>query len=148
MKSVAAGTTSGCVLWVITFCVLSSCLFPMATFVGGFSTTLTADFVADTVGPFLCPEGSTAEIITFQTTTTDEYGTEHPATGYEMQCVDSSGTIVREPSPDYAFYWIGLLSAGSFILAAVLALLFAAPIGGFVMYLGRRLRSTPAASPG
>ena len=140
MKSVAAGTTSGCVLWLIAFCVLSTCLFPVATFVGGFSTTLSADFVATVIGPYLCPENSTGEIITYQTTSTDEYGTEHPATGFAMQCVDASGNIVREPSADYAFYWIGLLSVASFVAAAVLGFLFAAPIGGLVTHLMGRFR--------
>ena len=115
------------------------CLFPVAAFVGGFSTTVTADFVASTIGPFICPEESTAEIITFQTTTTDEFGNEHPATGYEMQCVDSSGNIVREPSPDYAFYWIGLLSVVSLVAAALLAFVLSAPIGALIAYIGRRL---------
>jgi hypothetical protein len=140
MKSVAAGTTSGCVLWLIAFCVLSSCLFPVATFIGGFSSTLTADSVAGIMGPYLCPENSTAEIITFQTTSVDEFGNEQPATGYEMQCVDANGTIVREPSPDYAFYWIGLLAVVGLVAAAVLGFLFAAPIGGLVMRWSGRMR--------
>ena len=144
MKSVAAGTTSGCVLWLIAFCVLSSCLFPVATFIGGFSSTLAADTVAGIMGPYLCPEGSAAEIITFQTTTTDEFGNEQPATGYEMQCVDSSGNIMREPSPDYAFYWVGILAVVGLVAAAVLGFLFAAPVGGLVMRWSGRWRRASA----
>jgi hypothetical protein len=140
MKSVAAGTTSGCVLWLIAFCVLSTCLFPVAMFVGGFSSTLQADFVAGLMEPYLCPENSTAEIITFQTTTTDEFGNQQPATGYEMQCVDANGTIVREPSPDYAFYWLGLLAVVGLVAAAVLGFFFAAPIGALVTHLMGRFR--------
>jgi hypothetical protein len=142
MKSVAAGTTSGCVLWLIAFCVLSACLFPAATFIGGFSSTITADFVAGIMGPLLCPENSTAEIITFQTTSVDEFGNERPATGFEMQCVDAGGNIVREPSPDYAFYWVGILAVVGLAAAAVLGFFFAAPIGGLVTYVGSRFRRT------
>lgn len=144
MKSVAAGTTSGCVLWLIAFCILSACLFPVIMFVGGFSTTLSADFVAGVVGPYLCPENSTGEIITYQTTSRDEFGTEHPATGFAMQCVDANGNIVREPSADYGFYWIAALAVLSLVAAAVLGFFFAAPIGGLVTYVGSRLRRTSA----
>ena len=140
MRSATTGTASGCIVLILAFGVLVICLCPTAMFVGGFSTTLTADFVAGVMGPYLCPEGSTGEIITYATTTTDDFGNRQPATGYAMQCVDAAGNIVREPSPDYAFYWIGLLVVASVILSALLAFALAAPMGALVAYLSRRGR--------
>jgi hypothetical protein len=138
MKSASAGAASGCIVWFLVFGILFLCLCPTSMFVGGFSATAQSDFVARTLGPYLCPEGSTAEIITFATTSTDEFGNQHPATGYAMQCVDASGVIVRESSPDYAFYWLGLLVVGSLVLSALLAFLFAAPDGALVSVLVNR----------
>lgn len=129
MKSTAVGTTSGCVIWILAFGLVSICLCPMAAFIGSLSTTLGADTVVGIMGPYLCPEDSTADVITFQTTTTDEYGNSEPATGYEMRCLDANGNVVQEGSPNYAFYWIGLLMLVSLLVSAGLAFLVAAPLG-------------------
>jgi len=98
--------------------------------------------VAGFMEPYLCPDNSTADIITFDTTTTDEFGNETPATGYEMQCVDAAGNVVRAGSPDYAFYWVGLLALASLIVSGGVAFLVAAPLGAFIAR--RRSRSTAA----
>jgi len=129
MKSLTVGAASSCLTWFVVFGVISMCLCPAATFIGGFSSTLQAEGVAQFMEPYLCPANSSAEIITFQTTSRDEFGNDQPATGYEMQCVDANGNIVRAPSPDYAFYWVGLLAVGSIGAAGLLALLLAAPVG-------------------
>lgn len=114
---------------------------PAASFIGGFSSTLGADFVARALEPFLCPEGSTAEIVTSPTTMRRD-GREVSAINYEMQCVDANGTIVRAPSQDYAYYWVGLLMMGSLGLSGLLALLLAAPLGALVMRLAFRKAGT------
>ncbi len=145
MKPAATGAVSGCVLWVVVFGMLSLCLCPMAMFVGVFASTLQAEAVAQILEPYLCPEGSASEIITFATTSRDEYGNERSATGYEMQCVNADGVVVREPSADYAFYWLGLLGVGSLVLAAVLAVLFAAPAGALTTYLVNHFRKSNTA---
>jgi hypothetical protein len=116
-------------LWLLLFGVLFSCLCPSTMFVGVFASTLQADVVAGIVDDYLCPEGSTGEIITYlvipRRNTTD----------YEMQCVTAGGEIVRAPSPDYAFYWLGALAVGVSILAIILALLLMIPAG---VWIGRR----------
>ena len=132
MKSVAAGTTSGCVVWLLGFFFLMICLCPAAAGIGGVSSTVGADGVARIMGPLLCPADGTAEIITYQTTSTDEFGNTGPATGFAMQCVADDGAVVRAPSSDYAFYWVGLLVLGSIALASVAALILAAPLGGWI----------------
>ena len=142
MKPIAAGTTSGCLVWLLLFAVLLTCLCPVAFFVAGFSSTLGADTVAGVVGPYLCPANSSAEIITYQTTSQDDFGNSSPATGYAMQCVAADGAIVRAASSDYAFYWTGLLVGGSLIIAAAAALLLAAPLGGLVARFTQRRRGT------
>ena len=136
MKPAASGTVSGCLVWIIAFVVLLTCLVPTAMGVAGVTSTVSGEFVARALQPYLCPDGSTAEIVTHQTTSTDEFGNESPATAYEMQCVDSGGNIVREPSPDYAFIWIGVLGAVGLALSAVLAFVLAAPAG---VLIGRLL---------
>jgi hypothetical protein len=94
---------------------------------GGISSTVGGDFVARTLTPILCPDESHGEIITFATTSRDEFGNETPSTGYEMQCVDASGNITREPSPDYAFVWMAILLGMGLLLAALTALFLVAP---------------------
>lgn len=98
-------------------------------FVGVFATTLKADAVAGIVDDYLCPEGSAGEIVTYlvipRRNTTD----------YEMQCVTADGEIVREPSPDYGFYWLGSLAVAVIFLAGLLALFLMIPAG---VWIGRR----------
>lgn len=144
MKATAVGTTSGCVIWILAFGLVSLCLCPMAAVVGTLSTTLGADSVAGIMGPYLCPANSTADIETFETTTTDEFGNLEPATAYEMRCLDAEGNVVREGSPDFAFYWVGLLMLVSLVLAGGLAFLVAAPLGAFIAR--RSGRAKPASN--
>ncbi|MBK8904928.1 MAG: hypothetical protein IPM53_27360 [Anaerolineaceae bacterium] len=144
MKATAVGTTSGCVIWILAFGLVSLCLCPIAVVIGTLSTTLGADTVAGILGPYLCPDESTAEVVTFQTTTTDEFGNLEPATGYELQCVNAAGDVVQEGSPDFAFYWVGLLMLVSLVVAAGLAFLVAAPLGAFIAR--RSSRAKPASN--
>lgn len=135
MKSATTGAVSGCVVWMIVFCVLSACLLPVAMPVGSFAIELSPDFVTDILGPYLCPQDSTAEIVTRQVT-----GVRTPTTSYNMQCVDSNGNVVKEPSPDFAFIWLGILAITGLILSALIAFLLAAPAGVLIVNLSNRLR--------
>jgi hypothetical protein len=141
MKTLASRSAPGCLIWLLLFGLISSCVLPAAIFVGGFSSALSDDFIARTLGPLLCPAESTAEIISYDTTSVDEFGNTVPATGYEMRCVDDAGRVVRGPSPAYAFYWIGLVALASLVVSGLLALLLAAPAGAL---LNRLLRRPPS----
>lgn len=143
MKATAVGTTSGCVIWILAFGLVSLCLCPIAAAIAGLSSTLAADSVAELMGPYLCPEDSTADVVTFQTTITDDSGSEEAAVGYEMRCVDAAGTVVRESSPDYAFYWVGILILISLVVSGGLAFLVAAPLGAFIARRNGRSTATP-----
>ena len=102
------------------------------------------DFAARTIGRFECPQGTTARIHTFSTTSTDDYGSEHPATGFELQCVDASGVVVKTDPVVFAFIWIGIGSAIGLVLSAVLAFALAAPAGVLLgRVLGRYLQGSP-----
>ena len=57
MKSATTGTISGCIIWIIVFCLISSCLMPIAMFIGGFTSV--TDFAMQTVGQFICPGDTT-----------------------------------------------------------------------------------------
>src|SRR5687768_861503 len=129
MKSASTGSLSGCIVWVIVFGLVSMCLCPISMAVAGVTSAVSADFVAQTVGPLLCPADTTPEIHTFETTMTDENGFESPATGYEMYCVDENGELVQNAGPTYAFVWVGLLGLVALVASALLAFLLAAPAG-------------------
>lgn len=127
MKSATTGTISGCVVWVIVFGVLSLCIFPVATVIGGFSSA--SGFAMQVMGPFICPDGSTAQSYSYATTTTDENGNRQASTAYVLQCVDANGEIVKEDPVVYAFVWIGVMVVFGLILAAILSFVLAAPAG-------------------
>lgn len=127
MRSATTGTISGCVVWIIVFCALSTCIFPVAAAIGGI--TAASDFTMKTLGPYICPEGSTAQSYSYDTTTTDDYGNSQPATAYVLQCIDANGEIVKEDPVGYAFVWIGILALAGFIIAALLSFALAAPAG-------------------
>jgi hypothetical protein len=138
MKNARGKFAVGCFIWMALCALLSACIFPVAMMTGGISSTLGGDFVAQTLTPVICPDGSTGEIVTFATTTHDEYGNEQPATGYEMQCVDAGGNITREPSPDYAFIWLGFLAGAGVLGTAIIAFILAIPASMLInKFLGR-----------
>lgn len=132
MKSAATGTASGCLIWILAFGLVSLCLCPLTMAIAGVSAAIRAQSVATILEPYLCPENSTAEISTYQTTITDDSGSESAATAYEMECIDAAGNVVRESSPDYAFYWVAVLAVGSLILSGLAAFLVAAPLGAYI----------------
>lgn len=132
MKSAKTGTVSGCILWILVFGILCMCLFPVTMVIGSITSTVTGDSVAHILGPGLCPAGSTAEIFTYETTTSDENGFETPSTAFEMRCIDDNGDIVKDLGPTYAFIWTGILGGIGLILSAVLAFLLAAPAGALI----------------
>lgn len=138
MKPAATGTLSGIVVWFVVLGVAFMCLCPAAIVTGAVSTALGADSVAGLLEPYLCPEGSSSEIISYQTTSIDEFGNETPTTAYEMQCVGAGGAITRAPSANFAFYWMGALAAGGLIVSAGLAFLLAAPAGVLIGSIMRR----------
>ncbi|MEW6406544.1 MAG: hypothetical protein AB1649_32570 [Chloroflexota bacterium] len=127
MNKTGSRSALGCLAWLAACVLLTICCAPVAMIGGSISSTAGGDFVARTLTPILCPDGSHGEIVTFATTSHDEFGNEHPATGYEMQCVDASGVITRGPSPDYAFVWMLVLMGSGLIFSAVAAFLLVAP---------------------
>lgn len=141
MQSRSTGFASSCLLWLILFGVLVSCLCPSAMFIGGFAATLQADSVAGIVEPYLCPEGSRAEIVTYKVIP------RRNSYDYELQCVAANGDIIREPSPDYAFYWLAALVVGVVILASVLALLLTVPVGVLIARRGSRPQAAQSLKP-
>lgn len=130
MKSATTGTISGCIIWFIVFCLISSCLIPAALFIGGFTSV--TDFAMQTVGQFICPEGTTVGHRTYETTSTDQYGNRQPSTAYVLQCLDANGEVVQEDPVGYAFIWMGSLVVIGSIIAGGLALVLAAPAGALI----------------
>jgi len=140
MKSATTGTISGCIVWVVVFGFLSLCIFPVASVIGGFTSA--SRFAMQVMGPFICPDGSTAQSYSYATTTTDEFGNRQPSTAYVLQCVNVNGEIVKEGPVVYAFAWIGIIALIGFILAALLSFALAAPAGVLIGRLFNKVQKT------
>jgi hypothetical protein len=144
MKSAQAGTISGCIVWIIAIGVITSCVLPIFVVIG--SVTSFSRFAVTTTGNFICPDGTTPESYSFETTTTDEFGNIEPATGVSLRCVDQSGTVVKEDPVGYAFLWVGIFALIGLIVSVGLAFLFAAPIGVLVGRLFNRSQKSNIAA--
>jgi len=138
MKSATTGTLSGCIVWVIVFGAISLCIFPVAMLIGGFTSI--SDLAMRTLGPYICPDGSTAQSYSYATTTTDEFGNRQPSTAYVLQCVDSNGKVVKEDPVMYAFIWMGVIATIGLVIAALLSIALAAPAGVLIARLFSRNR--------
>jgi hypothetical protein len=136
MKSTTTGAVSGCIVWVIVFAVISSCLLPAAMMIGGFTSA--SNFAIDFTGQFLCPQGTKPVSYSYATTTTDEYGNRQPSTAYELHCIDASGEVVKEDPIAFAFLWIGIVAVIGLTIGAILAFLLAAPAGVLIARLFKR----------
>jgi hypothetical protein len=100
--------------------------------IGGFTST--SGFAMQVMGPYICPEGSTAQSYSYATTTTDENGNSQPSTAYVLQCVDANGEVIKEDHVVYAFAWIAIIALAGLVIAALLSFALAAPAG---MLIGR-----------
>ena len=140
MKNAKTGAASGCVVWIIVFGILSFCFFPAAMMIGGFTSV--TNFAMETVGTFICPEGTVGRSYSYATTTTDEFGNSQPSTAYELHCMDSNGEVVKEDPVLYAFLWTGSIVVIGLVIAALLALALAAPAGVLIARILDRNKKT------
>lgn len=124
------GVAVGCIVWVLLFSAVGACLVPVGMMTAGFTSQ--TDFVVETVGGSMCPEGTKPGLYTYATTIRDERGVDMPATGSELICLDANGETVVNLGPTYAFVWTGVLGLAGLLLAAVFAILLAGPAGVFV----------------
>jgi len=142
MKNTGTTAVSGCLIWFILISIVGTCVMPV--FFVAASLSSFSEFAIQTTGGWLCPEGTTPQRHTYPTTSTDEYGNSHPATGYSLHCVDASGEVVKEDLVLYAFIWIGVLSLIGMIVSAVICFIFAVPGGMLVTKLLEKLKSPKA----
>ena len=140
MKAAKTGTISGCIVWIIVFGILSTCILPAAMVIGGFTSV--SNFAMQTLATIICPNGTTAESYSYATTTTDEFGHSQPSTAYELHCVDANGVVVKKDPILYAFLWIGIIAAIGLVIAALLAFTLAAPAGVLIAKLFNRGQKT------
>lgn len=120
-----AGTLSGCIVWIVSVIVIASCILPISVVIGSISSF--SQSAIDITGSYLCPEGTTPERYSYQTTTTDEFGNTQPSSAYELHCVDSSGDVVKEDPIVYSFLWIGVIALAGLVVSGILAVALAAP---------------------
>ena len=145
MSKTTTTAVSGCLIWFFLISIIGSCVLPVFVVIGSISSF--SDFAINTTGGWLCPEGTTPKRHTYATTSTDEFGNRHPATGYSLQCVDNTGTVVKEDPVGYAFIWIGIWAGVGIILTAVLCFVFAVPGGMLVTKFLEKIRSPRASQP-
>src|SRR5690242_14871842 len=139
MKHTGTTAVSGCLIWFILISIVGTCVMPVFMAIG--SITSFSDFAIQTTGGWTCPENTTPRTYTYSTTSTDEYGNSHPATGYSLQCVDASGEVVKEDPVLYAFIWIGVFLLIGLVLTGVICFVFAVPGGVLVTKLLNKLKS-------
>jgi hypothetical protein len=144
MNNAKTTAISGCLIWFLLISIIGSCVMPVFFMVGGFSSS--SDYAINTTGGWLCPEGTTPESYSYATTSRDENGFEHPATAYELHCVDSRGTVVKNDPILYAFIWIGIWAGIGLILSGVLTFIFAVPGGMLVTKLLNKMKSPRAST--
>ena len=137
MKSATTGAVSGCLVWIIACGIISMCILPVSTAVGGI--TAGSDFAIQQIGAIVCPENTTPDVRTYETTTTSD-GFTRPSTAYVLQCKDAGGEIVMEDPVGYAFIWIGIIVAIGLVISGVLAFVLAAPAGVLITKLVNRIR--------
>jgi len=142
MNNTKTTAISGCVIWFLLICTISSCVMPVFFTVGSVSSF--SEFAIKTTGGWLCPEGTTPESYSYSTTTHDEKGFDQPTTAYELRCLDASGTVVKEDPFSYALIWIGLWTLIGLILSGVLTFIFAVPGGMLVTKILNKLKSPRA----
>lgn len=141
MNSAKTGTLSGFIVWILACGLISTCLAPTAMMIGGFTSV--SDFAIRQTGAIICPEGTTPDVYSYATTTTDEYGNRQPSTAYVLQCKDASGEVVKEDPVGYAFLWMGILVVIGLLLSVALAFVFAAPAGVLIArFMNRRRNSS------
>ena len=143
MKSLTAGTISGCFVWVILFFITAPCLYTLIFLTSSMTTyTNTAYRIMQ---PFLCPPNTTLTVSTYNTITTDDSYQIIGAVGHDMNCVSPNGDIPKKDIVvEYLLYWRGFGIVSGIVLAFVLSLLLAAPVGGLVARFMHNTKSTPA----
>lgn len=149
MSTAKTSAISGCVVWILSIGGLMSCILPIFIVIG--SLTSFSQFAIQTTGKIICPDGTTPESYSYETTTTDEYGNSQPATGVELRCVDSSGMVVKTDPAGYAFLWDAVFAVLGLIVSGILAFALAAPLGvlnGRLLNRGKRTSIATNIEPG
>jgi len=139
MNNVKTTAISGCLIWFLLISIIGSCVMPIFIVVGSISSS--SNFAINTTGGWLCPQGTTPKSYSYATTSHDENGFEHPATAYELHCVDASGEVVKNDPVLYAFLWIGIWALVGIIFSGVLTFIFAVPGGMLVTKLLNKMKS-------
>ena len=143
MKSLATGTLSGCLVWVILFLVLAPILW-IVVYVTSSVMTFT-DVSYRMMQPILCPSGTTLEVKTFDTTTTDSNHRTIATVGHDMNCVSTNGELLKmDVVVEYLLYWRGIGLISGIVLAIPLTFVLAAPAGVLIARVLKRFSKPEA----
>ena len=142
MKSLTAGTVSGCIVWVVLFVVTVPCLW-VVMFMALDLTTYT-DIAYQIMQPIVCPPNSKLTVKTYDSSTTDSNHHRVAAVGHDMNC-DANGDLVKKDViVEYLLIWRGLGIVSGIVVALLLSFLLSIPIGALVTGFMHRTKATPA----
>jgi len=143
MKKASTGVVSGCVVWVLAFCVIAACIMPVSMALGGMTSA--SNLAINLTGKVICPAETKPESYSYASTTTDENGNSQPSTAFELHCTAANGEVVKSDPVGYAFMWIGIFIVIGLVLTGGLAFVLAAPAGILISKLLNRMKKTNTA---
>jgi len=143
MKSLAAGTFSGCIVWGISLFITVPCFWGLVFMLSSMATFTDPSY--QIMQPILCPANTTLNVRTFDTTTTDSSHHSIAALGHDMNCVSRSGDVLKKDLVvEYLLWWRGLGIVGGIGVALVASLLLAVPVGALVARFMHGTKTTQA----
>lgn len=130
MNNAKTTAISGCIIWFVLISVVATCVMPVFYVVGMFSSY--SDFAIQTVGEWICPEGTTPTSYSYQTMMSGDNGFDEPAMAYELHCVNPDGTLSKNDPIMYSFIWVGLCLLLGAISSGLLTFAISVPGGMLV----------------
>lgn len=141
MKSLTAGTVSGCIVWGVLFVVTVPCLWVVMFMVLDLNTY--TDTAYHIMQPIVCPSGSKLTVKVYDSTTTDSSHHRIAAVGHDMNC-DANGDLVKKDViVEYLLIWRGLGIVSGVVGALLLSFLLSIPVGALVIGFMHRTKATP-----
>lgn len=146
MSKTKTTALSGCFTLIALLFVFGSVLLPASMFVG--NLTSETNFAMNTMGKYMCPEGTTPEISNSSIQKRGTDGTRYNDRIVQLQCRNPDGSIVPNLSFLAGPAWIGVFMLAGLLLAILFAFIFAIPGGMLVTRVMNKMRGSRVDSAG
>ncbi len=130
MSKTKTTALSGCFTWIALLFVFGSFLLPASMFVG--NLTSETNFAMNTMGKYMCPEGTTPQTSTSSVQKRGTDGKRYNDGIVELQCRNPDGSIVPNLSFLAGPAWIGVFFLAGLLLTILFASIFVIP-GGILL---------------